>query len=382
MAAPFVVLATAFSARSESRHWGDYQLNSIAQAWFCLVVTAPLLAAWAAWETARLRPWLSTHWGGQTQLRSLATAVLIPISVTMALVLVTVVLAAGVPATGRALAFSVAALTTMVAAALTGMASGVAAPRVFAAPAVLLLWYAWLATPMSRPGSWVSSATVTGSAALCCTSSTEVSGTAIAVALVVNVLWSLGAVACIVMGQRTGTRGSVLAGATALGLGAGWVLGSAGPSTGLQPRTSPLTCTLAANSRVCVWPENRRELSMVAAAVDHARTVTATDGIELPRTWSESHSHKRHVVVFAWVGGLVDDQHMWALAVDVANHVGCGSSNNAEAVMGFLALEFGAHSQWIPVTESPAFAGAARAHAAGGEAAKGWFVAQVQQCSQ
>ncbi|MDN5745379.1 MAG: hypothetical protein L0H31_09690, partial [Nocardioidaceae bacterium] len=127
-----IAIATYAAAISERDFFGDYPLVALSQGWVALVVTGPLLAGWAAWDTARIMPWLDATFAGAHRAKALSglTAPGLLLGVLLPLAIVTYV--AGWPPGPTTALVTISAGATLIAAASLGSAVGSILPRLVA----------------------------------------------------------------------------------------------------------------------------------------------------------------------------------------------------------------------------------------------------------
>lgn len=339
---PLIVVAAYAGAVSEQGFSGDYRLTAVSQAWVCLVVVGPLLAAWAAWDSARLRPWLHSSFGGAHRGKALTRTLAPAVSGTVVAVLVIVVWVAGPPGSGTGWAVTAAAVLTLVAAAFFGAGLGMVVPRLIATPLAIAATYGALGVAVANPGGWPARGVLTGVVAPCCASTEQVSLGSLAAVGLACCLLIAGGWAAITMTVGQALRAVVLSAAVALATCTAWALGHAiGPYGQLVARsTTTMVCsTDPAGPDVCIWPEHVDQLPMIRQTLAHGERAARNAGLDLPDRWSEAHAAT--AIYFLWASEATQAEHRYALSIDIAHWAGCTQPALEDDVGVYLALDMG-----------------------------------------
>lgn len=350
---PLVAACTYAAAVSEKEHFGDYRLVGLSQAWVSLVVSAPLMAAWAAWDVGRLRRWLGQRFGPAQQMRAVIRVLGGGVALAVVGACVVVVLVAGTP-TSLLAGFTLAAgAISLVMGSAWGAALGAVLPRVIASPIALVTGYAVMAIAISDPSRRIARVVLPGVTAPCCSSTEQIRASALATVSTMAVLVILPSIFVIAMASRGRRDGiTALLTATVLAIAGAWGLAHLSGNTASTARTTKTVCTATGGQQVCVWPEHRDNLEEVAGFLRGAHQKLNSAGISLPPRWSEKPTPGS--ITFLWRRDLTLSEHRYALAVDLAHATGCTtveSEERATAHLGrFLGMTRGELAERSPST--------------------------------
>jgi hypothetical protein len=375
---PLVTIAAYAGSVSEREFFGDYPLVGTSQAWVSLVVIVPLLAGWGAWDAARLRPWLDTTLGGAHRVKALLRALGLPVALAIVCVVVVVLLIAGRPVALASWAVMAAAVVTMVAAAVLGIALGMVTSKLTAAPIAVLALYGAMALPVADPSRWLACAIITGTVAPCCASTQQINLTSLGAVLATSALVALSALVVLSLPLGRLARGAALGLALGTCVLIAWMLtrGTA-PEGQIVARTTAPVCQGAGGARICVWPEHSKDLPRIQDSILSAVQTAHTLGLDLPTAWSEKPTPG--IVTFMWAPVASENQHRYSLGLDIAHWAGCTSPEEEALVASSLALKMG-----VPASElsdrDPTTDLTARFTGLSEPAQRQWIVQHVRQC--
>ncbi|MGL4178579.1 MAG: hypothetical protein ACRCSN_21175 [Dermatophilaceae bacterium] len=340
-----MITAATLGAFSEQEFFGDYPLVGASQAWISLVVVAPLIAAWCAWDSGRLAPWLNESFNGRQRAKGLLRMLGPAILLTLLTVLFIVILASGLPRSSAVWVVTVVATVTMVAAAAFGAALGTVLPRLASVPVAVAVVYGLLAAPVANPDSWPARVLLTGAVAPCCSSDQQISEQTLGYAALMALSGTCGAVVVIMLNRTRFARGITLVLFMAGVSGAGWAAAETTESGGqLEARSSShLVCGDEARILLCVWPEHTGEREAIASTIASGKRTADSLGIQLPDRWSEGAVPS--AVAFRWSSGLSNDQHLYSLSISIAHNAGCLSPANEAVVSSAIASQMGLTGQ-------------------------------------
>ncbi len=337
---PLIAAATYAGSVAQREFFGDYPLVALSQAAISLVVVAPMVAGWTAWDSARARPWLDATFGGAHRGKALARLIGPGVVVALVVALLVVVDVTGLPRGRTEVLLALALLSTLAAAAGFGAAVGCVAPALVAVPIAMALTYAAVALAVADPSSSLGRTVVTGIAAPCCDNTQQISTRALAVCIVVCAVLLAGSlITCMTQrGVRARSLTLVTSLAVAISLGA---VGQISMVTGgqLTSRDTRTTCQQRQGLQICVWPEHRRQLVQIEAGIAQIRQASGSLGIHLPKDWSEDPTG--HGLTFAWHSDASLDQLRYALAINVSQSVGCGATDYERPLAAALAQKMG-----------------------------------------
>ena len=332
-----IAIATYAAAISERDFFGDYPLVALSQGWVALVVTGPLLAGWAAWDTARIMPWLDATFAGAHRAKALSglTAPALLLGVLLPLAIVTYV--AGWPPGPTTALVTISAGATLIAAASLGSAVGSILPRLVAVPTAAAAVYAVLALGVADPTSAVGRVTLPGLVAPCCNNTEQIGSTALIFASVLGTLVTLGSLITLGGPRERRWRVVSLASTILIVLAAGRLVSqNVSVDDTIVARESATHCRKAEGLEVCVWPEHSAEREMATTTIAQGVKVASSLGVKLPNRWSEDPAQGG--ATFMWTNVLADEEHRYALGIDIAHYVGC-TDIGEDAPVGILFAE-------------------------------------------
>ncbi|MFD3165539.1 hypothetical protein [Herpetosiphon sp. NSE202] len=265
-----------------------YRLEATARGMRMLMLIAPICAAWAAWEAARLRKarwWHNAHarqpWAIVLNATSPiwcfgASCLLINSIVQLVLVDLAPIPAPLVLITG---------LATLAIHIVIGFSFGLLLPAISAVAGVLLLDYLWMVFPNSLSTPWIRH--LTGYSIGCCATEYTLAPAFLQAQwlLVASVL-----LACWLGWQAFGSRWRIglalLIGLSGIGLAAQRVQQlDYDPIADRDP--SALTCSNT-EIQLCVWPEHAQRLPDVQRLAQETKQGWQQANIAFPSAWSES----------------------------------------------------------------------------------------------
>ena len=335
-----MVACTYAAAVSEKEHFGDYRLVGLSQAWVSLVVSAPLMAAWAAWDVGRLRRWLGQRFGPAQQMRAVIRVLGGGVALTIGGACVVVVLVAGAPDSLLAGSTLVIGAVSLVMGSAWGAALAAVLPRVIASPIALVTGYAVMAISISDPGRRVARVVLPGVTASCCSSTEQIHASALATVATMALLVILLSIVVIAAASRTRRDGiTALLTAAVLAIAGAWGLAHLPGTTASTARTTKPVCTATGGQQVCVWPEHQDELPEVVGFLRGAHQKMNSAGVSLPPRWSEKPTPGS--ITFLWTRGLTLSEHRYALAVDLAHASGCNTVESEERATAHLGRFLG-----------------------------------------
>lgn len=338
-----IAIATYAAAVSERDFFGDYPLVGLSQGWVALVAVGPLLAGWGAWDTARVTPWLDATFAGSHRGKALSRLIGPALLAGVLLPTMIVIYVAGWPSGTTTLLVVLTALATMVAAAGLGSSIGCLVPRLVAVPLAAAATYAALALGVADPSSAIGRITLTGLVAPCCNNTEQISARALVLAALLALLVAGGSIVTVAVPRRRRSRAIGLLATLLLTLVAGHLIAqNVGANEKLLARTTATECRGDSSElRVCVWPEHTGELAQVTDTVTQARDAAASLGLSTPTQWSEDPSAGQGT--FMWTNALAEEEHRYALGIDIAHQLGCtGIGQDAPVGMLFADMMGGA----------------------------------------
>ena len=370
---PLILVATAL-ALADGAQPNRYSVSATAQAWISAVLSAPLLSAWAAWESGRLRAWVRGHAAGGERLRALVPTVLRPLGAAALITAAMIAVANPDLGSAGAVAWNVLGAMTLVTAVVAGAVAGIVLPRYAATPVALIGWYAWLAFPLVLIEPWWRASTITGGGAMCCLPQEQLATRTLVTTLLVAGILLVGSLVTLERHRHlaaTALAVLVVAGSTA------FVLGRGGSETATEPRQSELVCRSGEGVDVCVWPENEDDLSAIVSSTASVTTDLGALGSRLPTSWSENPDAAG--VTFSWSPDTTPEEQRGALALSVVQHLGCDSAGGSD-VRSFVLLQSGLSQQEIDERFGPVSEQAARASSLGAPAQRAWIQQAVAEC--
>lgn len=286
LAIPLGILAAVYGTALYAAD--GYALGATSMATAVLPFVGGFVAATAAWEGARIRPF---WWRPmvRSRLEVIATAIA-PSVITGALAVIaaTIVLLLRSGATAPDLRVLGVVVVDLVAWSAVGCALGLLTPLPIALPVAVLLPFIWFAFVPAIYPVWLRH--ITGSFRDCCELSDDLSGAAIAGSVLAN-LGFLSAAGLVIGARLTSRRviatvcsfvipvSAALAVVSSAGLGAT-------PSTARDP--SQLVCRTGAGTTLCVWPEHAASLDASLATTVATREQWRAAGIESPTLVTEA----------------------------------------------------------------------------------------------
>ncbi|MEP7360764.1 MAG: hypothetical protein ABI744_04210 [Chloroflexota bacterium] len=252
-------------------------------------LVAPILAALAAWESARLRR------GGIWQMsivRRRIAVVAWPLVIIWAVGFVAV--ASGVVAVLVAKGFLIPdprplAVAGLVLGAhtLAGFAFGLLLPIVVAAPVAMAVSLLWQVMPRAIEPLWTHLLT-SQQLETCCAVDTDIGVAALAAPALVALGVAVAA-AIVIAGKRTPATAALTVAALAAGLVSASVIASSEPrgDVGVARNEAVLQCS-GAVPEVCLWPEHASRLSEVSGIVRAAATAWTGIGVQVPTRFDEA----------------------------------------------------------------------------------------------
>lgn len=278
--APLILVLVVLYTSSPITHDfdGNWQSGTV-RAMSALLVIAPVCAVSACWDVGRLCRRLP---GSSVRSLSRATAmaavpsvVVGSASLLVCLVVVGRRVGPGAPDL-RIIGASTVALAGLVA---FGALLGLVAPRVVAAPAVLVVTYGWLVYPPAMEPLWIRHLTSFNTS--CCTADSEVS----ARSLIGQAAVGTALVSGLVIVTSSRARRLVAFAATtlvvAMGVAGGWALVRDLGVDPVRQRTSQPVCGTT-TPRVCVWAEHRGRLPALEALAVRLPTIVGRLGQPVP----------------------------------------------------------------------------------------------------
>lgn len=257
-----------------------YVLGLSAEALSAVFLVAPVSAALAAWEGGRFR---RARWHTWPHARPMFIVAVRALSPVMAVAL----LALGAALAVRFVRSDVVAFPDLLLLAKTaaivvshvlfGFAIGLNLPTTIAAPAVLIVDYAWMVLPVSLQPIWLRH--LNGTWISCCAVYVDVAPQAWAAAVLVAVAIALAGLALMTFRSTVVRLSSVVAPLAVAGLIASALVSSLGPDP-VQPRSSAALVCADSQPRVCVWPEHGDRLATVAPLI--VRAVSAWHAAGFP----------------------------------------------------------------------------------------------------
>ena len=257
-----------------------------AAAW-TLAISAPVLAACAAWEGGRIH---QSNWFVLPHVRSVAAFVfvhVIPIIIvgTATLILTVIYKFLALGRLGMP-DLRVIALATIVIAALSllGFAIGVWSPPVISVPTVFIATWCWMALTPAMSPLWVRH--LTGSFSGCCSLSTDIPPRAFAGSLLMA---SGFVVSSIILFQHSWRRSRFALAAipTVLLFSAGAALvHGMGPNAVVPRSASNLVCQ-PGNPSVCLWREHQSRLDDVSLIATNVAINWKDAGVPVPSKFTE-----------------------------------------------------------------------------------------------
>lgn len=278
---------------------------------------APIVAALAAWEAARLRR--GGVWSFPMARRRLAV-VAWPLGLIWAVGFTAV--AAGVWTVLATKGFLLpdprplaVAAVVIAAHALAGFAFGLSLPIVVAAPVAMGLSLLWQVMPRAIQPLWTHLLT-SQQLETCCGPATDLAPAALAAPVLVAI-GIAGAAAILIFWRRPAAAAALALCVLLVGLTAGSVVASTQPrgdaSVGRDERW--LVCA-GSRPEVCVWPERESRLAEVADIARYAATEWSRAGLDVPARFDEAlYSPPRDDVLrFLFYLGASRDQIIGSLA--------------------------------------------------------------------
>lgn len=378
---PLILVAAFAGSASERAFFGDYPLVAISQAWVCLVVVAPLMACWAAWDAGRVRPWLDRGFTGTQHLKALSRILGLAVGATILGVTTLVALVAGRPVDALSWVVTLVGVMALVVSTLWGALLGMAVPRLLAAPIATVTSYALMAVAVADPASGLGRIVATGVVAPCCNSTEQISWPALAGTVAAEVVVSAGLILTLSTGSGTRVRMIGLGGSLTIAASVVAALAAAlGPGNSLAPRTTQTVCADGDRTRACVWPEHAGDLPNVLALLEDGNATLAEAGLTVPTLWSEDPSALGSA--FLWNSGLADAEHRYALAVDMAHAAGCTRPEDEIKAAGLLALRLGVEPEPL-VTRNPETSELVSEYTAGNDSGRlEQFSRQLRSCQK
>lgn len=260
-----------------------YTVSDVASTSYVIYMLCPLLAGFAAYG---FRGWARFH-GSVRSRRSGLRVVLnawFPLLVGGPLVVLVTILVSSWSLPTDSMTWQVLAIdvVTALACVLVGMAAGWAFPVVVAAPVVSFALFVWIAYLPSTGNETFHhlTPTLTG----CCAQSVQPSGVAVRAILLLTGTVCVGVLGMLVSRAWSRTPrplvAALLVGAIVMGVGLASVsLTASGEElklTTVEPRETPLSCSVARGIRVCSWPEGRSRAGEIAGV-----------GVEMNRQFRE-----------------------------------------------------------------------------------------------
>lgn len=317
-----IAVATYAAAISERDFFGDYPLVALSQGWVALVAVGPLLAGWGAWDTARITPWLDATFSGSHRGKALSRLTAPALLIGVLLPTAIVIYVAGWPEGPTTALIVLAAGATMIAAASIGSAIGCVLPRLAAVPVAAATAYGVLALGVADPSSAIGRVTLTGLVAPCCNSTEQISPRALVLAALLALLVAGGSLITLAVPRRRRSRATALVVTILATVAAGHLVAqNISADEKLPARTTATQCRDTAEVQVCVWPEHTRELDQAAAVVAQARDAATALGLKTPTQWSEDPTAGQ--ATFMWTNALTEEDHRYAVGIDIAHQLGC-----------------------------------------------------------
>ena len=263
-----------------------YGLTTSMKAISVLPFIAPICAACAAWEVARLRRGMVYEMTGA---RSDIAVTLSRIAPVMVIGLIGLAESAGLlwrdplPGSPDLMVF-VIGIVVLAGHVAFGVLLGRVLPAVVATPVAFALSYAWLVYPPALSISWVRH--LTGFNDSCCLSSEQLAPGAV-VAPILLAMAVIGAAALVIWMRY---HRLALLPAAVLYVAAFVLAASLVHDLGFdpaEPRAGTMVCA-SGTPRVCVWPEHAARLREASADAARMAAILARDGLKVPALATES----------------------------------------------------------------------------------------------
>ena len=284
------VLVLALTHANAQRIWVDHYQSALqAQATSVLFLLVPAVAALVAWEVGRLNNAdVLTLPAVRSQTERLVRAMTAPLILVMTSLASAVILLAGLaPPQWRII---LPAIATLVAAALLGAAAGVTLPKALGAPISLAVGYLFMVLPQALTPFWLRH--LNGMFMGCCLTSQSLNPRA----SVASMLTALGVgVAGAIVASRRVTRVEIVVSILIATIGissAALIVRHLGPDP-VVARKTDLICDSLDGVQFCLWPENRKNLDLVARTGSAIVSAWIAAGLHPPMLYSEATNSTR-----------------------------------------------------------------------------------------
>lgn len=300
IAAPIGALLAIVYLQDATDPYG-YSAAAIAQGGIALTVIAPFCALFGVLEGARYKAAANLISTSNRRLATIIVRLVLPVTAAGILLLAfsqfVVASTVVIPQTVTEGLVVVSQVIVVVAFTLFGFALGSNLPKAFAIPASVVVPWMWLVYPSATEPLWMRH--LNGNLSGCCDISvapaTDVAIAGALVAIAIAIV-SLMAVPRIRGKARSGL--AALAGLLLVAIAVNMAQGL-GHSPGTARDTGQLVCI----ERVCVWPENRKQLSSVIRQQAKIRRELDGFGMSPPELVTEDSSAGRR----AWIFGTTPD---------------------------------------------------------------------------